>query len=185
MKVGYARVSTEDQDLDLQIDALTAGGCEKVFAEHASGSSRAKRPELAAALAFVREGDTLVITRLDRLARSVVDLLAIVEELQSRGVAFACSEQAIDTGSAAGKLQMHMLAAFAEFERSILKERQLAGIAKAKAAGKFKGRARSIDRNAVVGMLAHGAKPAHIARAMGIARGSVYRVAAEEKAACA
>jgi len=183
MKIGYARVSTGDQDIDLQIDALKAAGCEKIFAEHVSGSTRAQRAQLAAAMDFIRDGDVLVVTRLDRLARSIADILQIVTELKAKGVEFICTEQAIDTTSATGKLQMHMLAAVAEFERSILLERQREGIAKAKAAGKFKGRKRSIDRALVVQRLANGDRPTAIARDLGIDRTSVYRIAREAKAA--
>lgn len=143
MKIGYGRTSTFDQiaGLEAQIEQLTAIGCEKLFSEHVS--SVALRPQLEAALDFVREGDVLVVTRLDRLARSTSDLLSIIAKLESKGVGlhikdFGGSE--VDTKSATGKMLLVMLAAVAEFEHSLILERMKAGIAKAKADGKYRGR---------------------------------------------
>jgi len=175
-KIGYARVSTAGQDLELQTVALKEAGCEVIRAEAVSGGSRAQRKELETVLQFLRAGDVLVVTRLDRLARSMVDLLAIAQEVEARGAVFQCIEQPIDTGSAAGRLQMQMLGAFAEFERSILHERQKAGIAKAKAAGKYKGRPATIDAAQIKAMQDAGKGASAIARELNIARTSVYRV---------
>ena len=132
---GYARVSTIDQDLRLQRAALKAAGCEVIRAEKASGSRRDGRTELQVLLDFVRSGDTLVVTRIDRLARSMKDLEDIVHELKAKGVALRATEQPINTGTAAGKAFLGMLGVFAEFETNLRRERQLDGIAAAKARG--------------------------------------------------
>ena len=137
MRVGYARVSTTEQNIDAQLERLS--DCEKIFAEKKTGSL-VERPELAAALEFVRQGDTMVATRLDRLARSVSHLCNIAETLNRKGVALQVLDQAIDTNTPTGKFLFHMLAAVAEFELSIRKEQQRAGIAHARAAGKPTGR---------------------------------------------
>src|SRR3954452_13405684 len=137
---GYARVSTLDQDLSLQQAALKAAGCEVIRAEKASGTRRHGRTELQVLLDFLRPGDTLVITRIDRLARSVKDLQDIVHELRNRKVTLKATEQPIDTSTAAGKAFLDMLGVFAEFETNLRKERQLEGIAAAKAAGVYTGR---------------------------------------------
>ncbi|RYG79468.1 MAG: recombinase family protein, partial [Alphaproteobacteria bacterium] len=140
MIVGYARVSSAGQSLDIQEAVLAEAGCEKTFSEKQSGTSVAGRVALAAALEFVREGDTFVVTRLDRLARSVADLHQLIERLNSKGVGFRVAQQAgIDTTSSTGKLTLAVLAAVAEFETEIRRERQRDGIAKAKAAGVYKG----------------------------------------------
>ena len=142
---GYARVSSPDQDLALQEHVLRAAGCHVVRAEKRSGASRDGRAELRLLLDFLHEGDTLVVTRIDRLARSVKDLQDIVHELKARGVALRATEQPVDTGSAAGKAFLDMLAVFAEFETSLRRERQLEGIRAAKARGVYKGRKPRID----------------------------------------
>lgn len=176
MLIGYARVSSTGQSLDLQNDALTEAGCEKVFAEKVSGRSTRDRIELAAALDFVREGDTLIVTRLDRLARSVGDLHRIIETLTEKKVAFQCLNQSsVDTDSSTGKLMMAILGAVAQFENDIRRERQLEGIQKAKLAGKYRGRPATIDPQRVKELRASGMGAAAIAREMGIARASVYR----------
>src|SRR5215831_9224100 len=161
MFYGYARVSTTDQDLSIQRAALTAAGCTVIRSEKVSGTSTNGREELATLLQFLREGDTLVVTRIDRLARSVRDLQNIVHDIQQRGVALKATEQAIDTSTAAGKCFFDMLAAFAEFETAIRRERQLEGIAKAKANGIYagKGRPASIDASLVREMKAQGHGP--------------------------
>lgn len=176
MKVGYARVSSTDQDLTIQCDALKAAGCEKMFMEKASGTSASKRVELQACLDFMREGDVLVITRIDRLARSVADLEAIVDTLKHKGVSLCATEQAIDTSTPAGMAFFQMLGVFAQFETAIRRERQLEGIAKAKAKGVYKGRKRTVDATAIRERLDAGETPSSIARALGISRMSVYRV---------
>jgi DNA invertase Pin-like site-specific DNA recombinase len=173
---GYARVSTTDQDLSLQVAALKRAGCTTIRHEKRSGSSLQGREELRTLLDFLRKGDTLVVTRIDRLARSVGDLQDIVRELKAKGVALKCTEQQIDTSTAAGKCFLDMLAVFAEFETNLRRERQLEGIAKAKAAGVYTGRKPSIDVAKVKAMKAQGVGASEIARTLGIARGSVYRV---------
>ena len=142
---GYARVSTLDLDLTIQRAALKATGCGVVRAEKASGSRRDGRTELQVLLDFVQPGDTLVVTRIDRLARSMRDLQDIVHELKGRGVALRATEQPVDTGTAAGKAFLDMLGVFAEFETNLRRERQLEGIALAKTCGVYKGRKPSID----------------------------------------
>lgn len=172
---GYARVSTTDQDLDIQIAALRAAGCQTIRSEKKSGTARTARTELQVLLDFLREGDTLVVTRIDRLARSMKDLQDIVHELKGRGVALKATEQPIDTGTAAGKAFLDMLGVFAEFETNLRRERQAEGIAAAKARGVYKGGKPRIDPEAVRRLAAEGMRPAHIARALGISRGTVYR----------
>ena len=173
---GYARVSTEDQDLAIQHAALASAGCITIFAEKKSGTRRDGRTELQVLLECVREGDTVVITRIDRLARSMRDLQNIVHELKEKGAALKATEQPIDTGSAAGKAFLDMLGVFAEFETNLRRERQLEGIAKAKAEGVYKGRKPSIDAAKVKALRASGKGPAAIARELKMARSSVYRV---------
>lgn len=177
MRYGYARVSTDDQDLTLQREKLTAAGCDVVREEKRSGTKLAGRDELKTLLEFMREGDTLVITRLDRLARSLEDLSAIARQLQAKGVSLMATEQPVDTSNAAGKAFFQMLGVFAEFETNLRRERQMEGIAKAKANGVYKGRKASIDP-AEVQRLHHvaGLGATEIARKLGIARTSVYRV---------
>jgi DNA invertase Pin-like site-specific DNA recombinase len=173
---GYARVSTLDQDASLQEDALLKAGCDTVRSEKVSGSSRAGRQELETLLTFLRPDDTLMVTRIDRLARSVGDLQDIVRALKAKGVSLKATEQPIDTSSAAGKAFLDMLGVFAEFENSIRRERQMEGIAKAKANGKYKGRKPTIDPEVVRGLKAEGLGATQIAKKLGIGRASVYRV---------
>jgi len=174
---GYARVSTIDQDLRLQRAALKAAGCDVIRAEKASGSRRDGRTELQVLLDFVRSGDTLIITRIDRLARSMKDLQDIVHELKTRGVALRATEQPIDTSTAAGKAFLDMLGVFSEFESNLRRERQLEGIAAAKARGVYKGRRAQIDP-ATVRRLREQEKlgASAIAERLGIGRASVYRL---------
>ena len=174
---GYARVSSLDQDLTLQEETLRAAGCHVVRAEKRSGAGREGRTELRLLLDFLHAGDTLVITRIDRLARSVKDLQDIVHELKAKGVALKATEQPVDTGTAAGKAFLDMLAVFAEFETNLRRERQLEGIRAAKARGVYKGRKPSIDPAEVRRLReAEGLGPSAIARRLGIGRTSVYRV---------
>jgi DNA invertase Pin-like site-specific DNA recombinase len=175
MRYGYARVSTIDQDLSIQNTALTAAGCELVRAEKVSGTSRAGRDELELLMQFMREGDELVVTRIDRLARSIGDLQDIVRTLKEKGVALRALEQPIDTSTAAGKCFLDMLGVFAEFETNLRKERQLEGIAKAKAAGVYKGRKPSIPVDEVKALRSAGKGATEIAEELGISRKSVYR----------
>ncbi len=172
---GYARVSTADQDLTIQVDALQAAGCGTIRSEKLSGSTT-NRPELNTLLEFLRGGDEFVVTRLDRFARSSRDLQNFVHDLRERGVTLRVIEQNIDTSTAAGKCFFDMLAAFAEFETGIRKERQAEGIAKAKSAGKYLGRKPSIDPAKVRQMKSEGMGPSAIAKKLGISRVSVYRV---------
>jgi DNA invertase Pin-like site-specific DNA recombinase len=174
--VGYARVSTTDQDLGIQEAALRSAGCKKLFSEKKSGTTTNGRKELSALLEFVREGDVVMVTRIDRLARSIADLASIVRLLESKRVGLRATEQPIDTSSAAGKAFLQMLGVFAEFETNIRRERQLEGIAKAKAAGVYRGRPASIDANQVRALRAEGYGPSEIARRMKIGRATVYRV---------
>lgn len=174
--VGYARVSSVGQSLDIQETALAEAGCDKLFSEKQSGLSASNRPKLQDALEYVRDGDTFVVTRLDRLARSVGDLFAIIERLEHKGVAFRCLQQSgVDTDSSTGRLMLAILGAVAAFETDIRKERQQEGIAKAKAAGVYKGRKPSINGEEVRRLRDEGVRPADIARRLGIGRASVYR----------
>lgn len=176
MLVGYARVSSVGQSLDVQLAALNEAGCEKIFAEKQSGTTTGKREQLQEAVEFVREGDTLIVTRLDRLARSANDLHSIMSRLSRKGVSFRCLQQSgVDTTTSTGKLLLGMLAAIAEFETDIRKERQREGIERAKAAGVYKGRKPSVDVAAVRELREKGVSPTAIAKQLGIARASVYR----------
>jgi DNA invertase Pin-like site-specific DNA recombinase len=180
MLVGYARVSSVGQSLDIQREQLTAAGCERIFEEKRSGRSAKDRAALKEAREFVRGGDTLVVTRLDRLARSITDLREIVDGLSAKSVGFRCLQQgALDTTRSDGKLLLNILGSFAEFEADIRRERQLEGIAKAKAKGIYKGRKPSIDSDAVRAALEAGESPSALAKRLGIARSSVYRVREE------
>ncbi len=172
---GYARVSTIDQDFTIQQRALRAAGCRVIRAEKASGSRRDDRTELALLLDFLSAGDTLVVTRIDRLARSLKDLQDIVHELKAKGVALRATEQPVDTGTAAGKAFLDMLGVFAEFETNLRRERQLEGISAAKARGVYRGRKPSIDVVEVKRLKEFGLGPTAIARKLGIGRASVYR----------
>lgn len=181
---GYARVSSIDQDLGIQQAALKAAGCELIRAEKASGAHRDGRSELQVLLDFLRPGDTLMVTRIDRLARSLKDLQDIVHELKAKDVALKATEQPVDTGSAAGKAFLDMLGVFAEFETNLRRERQMEGIRAAKERGVYRGRKPSIDP-AEVRRLRTEEKlgPAAIARRLGIGRASVYRVLREREPA--
>jgi DNA invertase Pin-like site-specific DNA recombinase len=178
--IGYARTSTADQHagLDDQIAELKAAGCTRIFSEQVS-SVDAARPQLQAALQFLRDGDEFVCTKPDRLARSTTELLRIVEELTQRGVRVRLLSMNIDTNSATGKLLLTLMGAVASFEREIMLERQRAGIAKAKAEGKFKGRAPTARAKAaeVHRLVAAGCKPAEIMKLTNISRASFYRIA--------
>jgi DNA invertase Pin-like site-specific DNA recombinase len=179
--IGYARTSTAEQEagLEAQQRDLTAAGCGKVFPEQVS--SVGKRDQLAAALDYLREGDVLVVTKPDRLARSVADLLGIVSKLETKGVALrilSMGGSEVDTATPTGKLMLTMLGAVAEFERALMLERQREGIAKAKGAGKYTGRKPTARAKAsdVQRLHADGVKPAEIAKRLGISRASAYRM---------
>lgn len=174
---GYARVSTSDQDLTIQREALTRAGCTVIREETASGTSLKGRTELETLLEFIRPGDTLVITRIDRLARSMRDLQNVVHDLRARGVHLRATEQPIDTSNAAGKAFLDMLGVFAEFETNLRDERQKEGIVKGKEKGVFKGGgARRIDHDKVRTLHASGRKPVEIHRELGISRRSVFAI---------
>jgi DNA invertase Pin-like site-specific DNA recombinase len=144
MLIGYARVSTDDQSLALQRDALAAAGCERVFEDRASGA-RAERPGLRRALDHLRAGDTLVVWRLDRLGRSLKDLIARADQLRERGVGLRSLTEAIDTSSSGGELVFHMFGALAQFERALIRERTRAGLEAARARGRLGGRRKALD----------------------------------------
>ncbi len=175
MKYGYARVSSSGQDLEVQIDALTAAGCETIRQEKVSGTSIQGRDELNTLLDFMRDGDELVITRIDRLARSIRDLQNIVYDLDKKGVTLSATEQPIDTKTSVGKCFLDMLGVFAEFETNLRKERQMEGIAKAKDKGVYKGRKPTIDVQKVKELRDTGLGASKIAKELGIGRASVYR----------
>src|SRR3954469_4475792 len=173
--IGYARVSSTDQNLELQQHALRAAGCDTIRSEKRSGTSTAGRDELRIVLDFLREGDVLMVTRIDRLARSIGDLQDIVRAVRARGASLRATEQPIDTSTAAGKCFLDMLGVFAEFETNLRRERQLEGIAEAKARGVYQGRKASIDTAKVKALRAEGMGPSAIAKALKIGRASVYR----------
>lgn len=177
MIVGYARVSTSDQNLDAQLAELDAHGCKRIFTDKATGSNTA-RAGLTDMLEFVREGDTLVVVRLDRFARSLSDLYAMLERLTRQGVAFHCLRQSIDTSTSTGKLTLAILGAVAEFENDLRRERQREGIARAKERGIYKGRKRTIEAREVLRLRDDGVTPSGISKALGISRTSVYRTLA-------
>jgi DNA invertase Pin-like site-specific DNA recombinase len=173
--LGYARVSTSEQNLDIQEAALKAAGCDVVRSEKRSGTTTSGRAELQTVLDFLRPGDVLMVTRIDRLARSIGDLQDIVRIVRAKGASLRATEQPIDTSTAAGKAFLDMLGVFAEFETNLRKERQVEGIAKAKAAGVYKGRPATIDAVRIRQMKSEGKRPSDIAKLLGIGRASVYR----------
>jgi DNA invertase Pin-like site-specific DNA recombinase len=144
MRIGYARVSTDDQHLDLQKDALSKVECDKIFEDKISGA-KSDRPGLKAALEYVREGDTLVVWRLDRLSRSLKDLIDIAGQLEGRKIELKSLQESIDTSSSSGKLIFHVFAALAEFERNLIRERTNAGLQAARARGRKGGRPKALD----------------------------------------
>jgi len=179
MKIGYARVSSTGQNEAAQVELLHRHGAEEMFIDKASGTSRSGRPQLAQAIRYARAGDTLLVTRLDRLARSVPDLHAIAGELQDKGVDLIVTEQSIDTTTPQGRLMFTMLGAIAAFENDLRRERQAEGIARAKAEGVYHGRPATIDAEAIYAAHKAGDKPTEIARRFNVARSSVYRVIGE------
>jgi DNA invertase Pin-like site-specific DNA recombinase len=176
LSIGYARVSTHDQDPQLQLDALDAAGCQRVWTDHASGKS-ADRAGLTAALAHLREGDVLVVWRLDRLGRSLVDLINIVRDLDARGVGFRSLSDGIDTTTNGGKLVFHIMGALAEYERDLIRERTAAGLAVARRAGRTGGqphRLSDADLDTLVREWEH-RTPDDLAKAFGVSRATIYR----------
>jgi DNA invertase Pin-like site-specific DNA recombinase len=177
MRYGYARCSSAQQDTSIQIDALTKAGCEIIREEKVSGTSLQGRTELQTLLEFLREGDELVVTRIDRLARSIFDLQVIVKALEDKRVSLHCTEQPVDTSTAVGKCFLQMLGVFAEFETNLRKERQMEGIARAKAEGRYNGRPPKIDKDKVIDLvIKKGLSNAQIAKELNISRGSVYNI---------
>ncbi|MDM5188305.1 recombinase family protein [Bacillus sp. DX4.1] len=179
MKVGYARVSTAIQNLDLQLNALQNYGCSEVFTDKISGA-KDKRPGLEEVLRFVRPGDTLVVWRLDRLGRNMQDLIHIVNELNDRGISFHSLQENItmDRSSATGQLMFHLFAAFAEFERNLIQERSAAGRAAARARGRLGGRPEKLDNkdmDMLKTLVKNGTPIKDIANMWGISRTTVYR----------
>ena len=178
MRIGYARVSTEDQTTDPQIDALTAHGCETIYSENASGKNT-DRPELESCLKALRAGDTLTVWRLDRLGRNLADLIRIVNDLEGRGVGFASLTESIDTTTPAGKLVFHVFAALAEFERNLIRERTMAGLKAARARGKSSGRPRKLQGKelamATTLMADRDNDITEVAKQFGVHRSTLYR----------
>jgi len=185
MIIGYARTSTLDQKagLEAQQRDLATAGCEKVFTEQVSSVDLPKREKLEEAIEFARDGDILVVTKLDRLARSVAHLVKITERLEAKGVALRILDGAIDTSTANGRLHLNMLSSIAQFEREIMLERQREGIAKAKARGRYKGRKATAKAKAdeVLKLEREGMPPLKIAKTLNIGKSSVYRIISEAK----
>jgi DNA invertase Pin-like site-specific DNA recombinase len=178
MRVGYARVSKQEQQSELQIDALQAAGCEKIFVEKASGVQR-DRPQLHAALAYMRSGDTFVVWKLDRLARSLPQLIETMAALESKQIAFHSLTETLDTGNVGGKLVFHVFAALAAFERDLIRERTLAGLAAARARGKLGGRPAALseaDLQIAKTLLKDPTIPvSEIAKRLGVSVATLYR----------
>jgi DNA invertase Pin-like site-specific DNA recombinase len=179
---GYARVSSSDQDLTVQREALAGAGVHVIFEEKASGTKRDGRSELQKVLAVLGSGDALVVTRLDRLGRSLRDLANIAHEIEEAGAHLKVIEQHVDTSTAAGRAFFGMLSVFAAFETDVRRERQREGIAKAKREGVYRGGSPRLDRVRVRTLKAEGRGPAAIARELGMARSSVYRLLGESGA---
>jgi DNA invertase Pin-like site-specific DNA recombinase len=185
-KIGYGRVSTQDQNLDAQLDALTADGCERVFTDKLSGKL-AQRPELDAALAYLRPGDVLVITKLDRLGRSIRNLIDLAALLEERAVGLRVLQQGIDTTTPAGRMMFHVLAALAEFERDVISERTHDGLAAARARGRKGGRPSKLSKQKLATARRLYDEKEHtvgeIAEIVGCARSTLYRALEQDKAA--
>lgn len=178
-KIGYARVSTDDQSLDIQREHLTEIGCKRIFEERVSGKSRDKREELKACLKFLEPGDTLYVTKLDRLARSTIDMLTIIIGLSERGIKFtSIAEPWANTDSPAAEFMLTCMAGVATFERGRIRERQREGIARAKLLGKYKGRKRKIGvtLDAIKALKGRGLTPSQMAAELNCGRATIYRV---------
>ncbi len=183
MHIGYARVSTTEQNLALQTDALHAAGCERLFTDTVSGA-RVDRPGLAAALSMCRPGDTLVVWKLDRLGRSLPHLVETVRDLGARGVGFKSVQEQIDTTTSGGKLIFHIFASLAEFERDLIRERTNAGLAAARARGRTGGRPKGVDQKKQKAALAlkkdAGRSVREICEIVGISRNTYYKYTCSE-----
>ena len=180
MKYGYARVSSVGQDLTIQVQKLNEVGCDVIREEKVSGTSLKGRKEFETLMEFMREGDELVVTRIDRLARSIRDLQNIVYELKNKGVTLSATEQPIDTRTSAGKAFLDMLGVFPEFETNLRKERQMEGVRKAKERGVYKGRGRTIDASKIYELKQNGYGATKVSKQLGITRQSVYRLLKEQ-----
>lgn len=177
MLIGYARVSTQDQNLDLQVEALTKAGCKKIFDDKISGS-RAERPGLTKALEMLREDDTLVVWKLDRLGRSVKNLVNLVGELHKQGIQFKSLTDAIDTGTPSGRFFFHVMASLAEMERELTVERTRAGLEVARQLGRTGGRKRQMTDSKIESakkLLANGIPPRDVAKNLGVSVPTLYR----------
>lgn len=174
-KIGYARVSSQSQSLAIQLDVLEKAGCQPVRSEKASAKSRDDRPELASVLSFIRDGDELVVTKLDRLGRSTRDVLNIVHELDTKGASLRVLEPELTTSGEVGRIVVVVLGMVAELERKFIKERQSAGIEAAKKAGVYKGSRKRIDGARIASLRSDGLTPTQIANTLKIARMTVYR----------
>ncbi|HBM15785.1 MAG TPA: resolvase [Lentisphaeria bacterium] len=185
MRIGYGRVSSYGQSLEIQMEQLTKAGCERIFSEKLSGTSTAKRLQLKECISFCREGDTLVITRLDRLARSIGDLRVILKELESKNVKFIALEQNVDTTTSSGRLLLNMLGCIAEFETDLRRERQTEGIAKALDKGVHFGKKKLLSSEQIKGLKSErkaGIKIRELMEKYNLSKESIYRyLRAEEK----
>ena len=179
MKIGYARVSTQEQNLDLQIDALTAHGCEKIYQEHKSGKNT-ERPELESCLKALRAGDLLCVNKLDRLGRNLADLIRIVSDLEKQGIGFVSLSENIDTSTPSGVLTLHIFSALSEYERSLIRERTNAGISAARDRGRIGGRPSKLTgKNLAMAkdlMANKDNDVSEIAKKFGVSRATLYRV---------
>ncbi len=181
MLVGYARVSTEDQNLDLQSDALKSAGCEQLFTDQLSGAAK-NRPGLDEALKYLRQGDTLVVWKLDRLGRTVKGLVDLVESLQEKGIQFRSLTDGIDTSTSAGRFFFHVMAALAQMERELIRERTNAGLKAARARGRLGGRKPKMDDSKVKSakhLLDSGVPAREVAKNLGVSRATLYRALAQ------
>ena len=178
MQIGYARVSTEDQNLDLQNDALKQAGCDKIIEEKASGA-KTDRAGLDEALSFLRKGDTLVVWKLDRLGRSLQHLIQVVNQLREKGIFFRSIQESLDTSSSGGKLIFHIFGALAEFERDVIRDRTMAGLAAARARGRVGGRPKIMTdkkvRLAKTLLADHTNTIDDVCETLGVSRATLYR----------
>lgn len=181
MKIGYARVSTDDQNTDLQLDALKRAGCRRIYTDKGQGGAKRSRPQLDKCLADLKPGDVLTVWKLDRLGRSLSHLVAVLEDLNGRGVAFRSLTEAIDTSNPAGRLMGHVIAALAEFERALITERTRAGIRAAKRRGVKLGRKPALSAEQVAHarkLVEQGDSPGDVAQLLGVARSTLYKALA-------